>query len=204
MSSKEEFRNEHMLRLQGKEYLPVAPRVVMFRAEKPEWTIMTTTASVGDDFYVKATIVNDKDKIMATAHKRVRKDGKGPAAQFPVETAETGAIGRALALCGYGTLSGDLDEHDELADAPVERELQPKVVGKKPTSNGKSSSNQKAPITKNATPTEWVARLDAVKTKAEFESAYGDALEYIETLARSSDEFAMVAQAGVRARNRVA
>ena len=197
--SKETFKQQYMLKLQGKDYLPVAPRVVMFREDHPEWSIMTNTATVGDDVYVKATIVNDKDKIMSTAHKRVRKDGKGPAAQFPVETAETGSIGRALSLCGYGTIeSQDLDEGDDIADAPVERPLEPKTVAKKPTSKAKTIS------AKNATPAEWVAQLDAVKTKAEFESVYGDALEYIETLPRSSDEFAMVAQAGVRARNRVA
>lgn len=188
--SKEVFKQEHMMKLQGKEYLPVAPRVVLFRAERPEWTIMTSTANVGDDVYVKATVVNDKDKIMATAHKRVRKDAKGPAALWPLETAETGAIGRALALCGYGTLSGDLDEHDELADAPVE-------VGPKPTSKAKTIS------AKNPTAAEWASKLDSVKTKKEFDAVYGDALEFLETLSRNSDEFVQVAQAGVRAKNRV-
>jgi hypothetical protein len=196
--SKEEFKQEHMMKLQGKEYLPVAPRVVMFRSERPEWTIMTNTAEVGGDVYVKATVVNDKDKIMATAHKRVRKDAKGPAALWPLETAETGAIGRALALCGYGTLSGDLDEHDELADAPVERELQPKAVAKAPTQKAKTISNQ------NATADEWVAKLDALKTKKDFQSEYPHALDFLDTLKRDSEEYAKVAQAGVRARNRVA
>jgi hypothetical protein len=44
---------------------------------------------------------------------------------FPdyMEKAETGAIGRALAMCGYGTLQApEFDEQDRLADAPVEKQ----------------------------------------------------------------------------------
>jgi hypothetical protein len=43
---------------------------------------------------------------------------------FPdyIEKAETGAIGRALAMCGYGTLQApEFDEQDRLADMPVEK-----------------------------------------------------------------------------------
>jgi hypothetical protein len=196
MSKEQQFKEEHMLRLQGKLYLPVAPRVVMFRKEHPEWSIMTSTANVGDDVYVKATVVNDSDKIMATAHKRVRKDAKGPAALWPLETAETGAIGRALALCGYGTLSGDLDEHDELADAPVERELEPRPVGKPPTSSQKRISTKKVD--------QVVKNLDAAKTLDAFNKAYDEAVDFLETVERGSDEDTAVRQAGARARNRVA
>jgi hypothetical protein len=39
-----------------------------------------------------------------------------------IEKAETGAIGRVLAMCGYGTLQApEFDEQDRLVDAPVER-----------------------------------------------------------------------------------
>lgn len=186
--SKEGFKNEHMLKLQGKEYLPVAPRVVLFRAEHPEYSILTETREIGGDTYVVAAVVNGEGYTLATAHKRVRKDGKGPAALWPLETAETGAVGRALALCGYGTLSGDLDEGDQLADAPVE---------KLPTSTENSVSSQSAAEG-------WVAKLDKVKTRKEFEAVYSDALDFLETLSRTSEEYAVVAQAGVRARNRVA
>jgi hypothetical protein len=199
--SKEKFKEEHMMKLQGKEYLPVAPRVVMFRAEHPEWSIITTTAEIAGETYVRAEVAymdpNGRGVIAATAHKRVRKDAKGPAALWPLETAETGAIGRALALCGYGTLAGDLDEGEQIADAPVE-------VGPKPTQIAKSVSSKSAAPAKNPTATDWVTKLDAVKNKKDFDAAYGDALEYLETLARNSDEYVAVSQAGVRARNRVA
>jgi hypothetical protein len=187
--SKEDFKNEHMLKLQGKEYLPVAPRVVMFRKEHPDYSILTETRDVGGDTYVFAAVVSEKGLTLATAHKRVRKDGKGPAALWPLETAETGAIGRALALCGYGTLSGDLDEGDELADAPVE---------KAPTSKPKTVS------TNNASVASLVAALEEAKDKAAFDAAYSDALDFAEGLSKTSEEFVQLQQATVRARNRVA
>jgi hypothetical protein len=41
-----------------------------------------------------------------------------------IEKAETGSIGRALAMCGYGTLQApEFDEQERLADAPVEKNV---------------------------------------------------------------------------------
>ena len=43
---------------------------------------------------------------------------------FPdyIEKAETGAVGRALAMCGYGTLQApEFDEGERIADAPIEK-----------------------------------------------------------------------------------
>lgn len=99
--------------LQGKEYLQVAHRLVWFREEHPDWVIET---EIGDGF-VKAKILRQDYLLVATAHKSI-----GQGKRFPLETAETGAIGRALALCGYGTqFCGDeLDEGDEIADAPID------------------------------------------------------------------------------------
>ena len=55
----------------------------------------------------------------ATAKKRETEMG------FPdyIEKAETGAIGRALAMCGYGTLQApEFDKQDRPADASVEKQ----------------------------------------------------------------------------------
>lgn len=113
-----EIMGEGFLNLKGKEYLQVAHRVVRFRHDNPDATIYTEVEQVGDLVYVKATIAEGYD-VRATAYKEVKFGGKGAAAQYPLECAETGAIGRALALCGFGTLSGDLDERDQLADSPL-------------------------------------------------------------------------------------
>lgn len=131
--SRSTFRKKHMLNLKGKDYLPVAARIVEFRQDHPDWAIITETKEIGDKLYVFATIqcmrvepcIYDGSKFnpvpwaVATAHKEVGK-AQGGAARWPLETAETGAIGRALGLCGYGTIEGgDFDEGDQLADAPV-------------------------------------------------------------------------------------
>lgn len=110
---------EGFLNLKGKDYLQVAHRVVHFRYRNPDATIYTEIVDVGEVPYVKATVAIGYD-VVATAHKKVNLDAKGGAAKdYPLETAETGAIGRALGLCGYGTLSGDFAEGDELADTPL-------------------------------------------------------------------------------------
>ena len=97
--------------LKGRKYLPVAPRVVAFREDHPDWSIITEPM----DGMVLATVMDQTGRIIATAHKTITKFAGGD-----VEKAETGAIGRALSLCGYGTLLAfDLEEGDEIADAPA-------------------------------------------------------------------------------------
>ncbi len=118
---KKQLRKAGTLKLQGKDYLQVAHRVAIFRTEHPDWCIRTGFTTVEFEgqpvLLAQASVRNDRGHIIATGSKMVVR-GKGAAGKFPVETAETGAIGRALAACGYGTLSGDLDEGEQIADAP--------------------------------------------------------------------------------------
>src|SRR5215216_7324103 len=101
------------------DYLPVAARIAWFRREHPLWSIITKVEKWGDKAVVmKATIKDMLGTVIATARKKETEIG------FPdyIEKAETGAIGRALAMCGYGTLQApEFDEQDRLADAPVEK-----------------------------------------------------------------------------------
>ena len=107
-----------ILNLKGKDYLQVMHRIVWFREEHPDWTIETEFLTITDKMSVaKATIKNAEGRIMATSHKR--EDATGFADHS--EKAETGAIGRALALCSYGTqfTAHELDEGNRLADSPA-------------------------------------------------------------------------------------
>lgn len=101
------------------DYLPVAARIAWFRKDNPYWSIVTEVEQLADKAVVmKATIKDMLGTIIATARKKETEIG------FPdyIEKAETGAIGRALAMCGYGTLQApEFDEQDRLADAPVEK-----------------------------------------------------------------------------------
>ena len=143
---------KHLIELQGKAYLEVKFRLVWFRSECPNGTIDTEEVIVDLDREVEAEVPtgnwipnpNRPGKKMPekmTRHDKgyarfraVVTDGKGGratatksenAASFPdyIEKAETGAVGRALAMLGYVTqFTGDeLNEEHRIVDAPVER-----------------------------------------------------------------------------------
>jgi hypothetical protein len=100
------------------DYLPVAARIAWFRRDHPDWSIITETEQLANKGVVmKATIRNADKRIIATARKKETEIG------FPdyIEKAETGAVGRALAMCGYGTLQApEFDEGERIADSPIE------------------------------------------------------------------------------------
>lgn len=103
--------------IQGKQYLQVAHRLIWFREDHPSWTIETEIRTpTPDSAIAKATIKDEAGRIMATAHKTENVKGFG---DF-VEKAETGAIGRALALCGFGTqFAEELEEGERIVDSPI-------------------------------------------------------------------------------------
>lgn len=107
-----------LLNLKGKEYLEVKYRLVWFREDHPDWSIETELMNVTDvSAYARATIRDENGRIIATSHKFESIQG------FPdfIEKAETGAIGRALALIGYGTqfCADELDEGNRIVDSPA-------------------------------------------------------------------------------------
>lgn len=137
-----------LLDMRGKPYLQVAHRLVWFREEYPTATILTEFLERTDKKAVcKATIgfpnAGGGHTIVATAHKSETPEGF---ADF-IEKAETGAIGRALALCGYGTqYEPELDEAERLADAPIPvavKSKPPKVAAK---ASGEPVAASEAPV----------------------------------------------------------
>jgi len=108
-----------ILKLRGKDYLEVKWRLVWFREDHPDWSIETKIIQHDlEKSVVSARIFNEKGRVIATGHKQ--EDKKGFADHL--EKAETGSIGRALALCGYGTQfdGGELAEGSRLADSPIQ------------------------------------------------------------------------------------
>jgi len=108
-----------ILSLRGRDYLEVKYRLVWFREEHPDWSIITEIISLNENSaYARATVKDEQGRVIATSHKFESKQG------FPdfIEKAETGAIGRALALIGYGTqfCADELDEGDRIVDSPVD------------------------------------------------------------------------------------
>lgn len=106
-----------MIDLRGKQYLEVKYRIVWFREEHPDWSFETEFVLLDESSAIAKAVIKDaQGRIIATAHKR--EDTKG-FADFH-EKAETGAIGRALALLGYGTANAiELEEGDRVVDSPT-------------------------------------------------------------------------------------
>jgi hypothetical protein len=113
---------KHLIKVQGgRQYLPVAARLIWFRTEHPDWGIDTRalTIDVEKQFAVfEAAVYNAEGRLMAKGTKLETVRGFGDW----LEKAETGAIGRALAVCGFGTqFAPDLDEAhgDNFGDLPL-------------------------------------------------------------------------------------
>lgn len=107
-----------LLDMRGKPYLQVAHRLIWFREEHPDWSIQTELIESTPAYCVaKAIISHPSGIVMSTCHKHEDKSG------FPDfrEKAETGAIGRALALVGFGTqfCADEMDEGKRIVDSPI-------------------------------------------------------------------------------------
>lgn len=120
---KKDKRSGQWVDLDPAPYLAVPYRIVWFREEHPKGQIKTTLIQSDSEIaLVYAEIRDGEHNLLATAHKL---ESKGNFFDY-IEKAETGAIGRALGMCGYGTqFTPDFNEGERLADSPVE---QPKRV----------------------------------------------------------------------------
>lgn len=116
---------DHFIAIKGKQYLPVAARIAWFRQEHPDWTISTSFEVLSEKYAVATAVIMDPSgRLLASAHKQETVAGWAD----HLEKAETGAIGRALAYLGYGTLNAqELDEDDppDVVDAPQESKVRP-------------------------------------------------------------------------------
>lgn len=127
---------DHFINLKGKQYLPVAARIAWFREDHADWTIMTYAVPElsGADYCTFAAEIQDASgRLIAKAHKT---EHEKHFADYR-EKAETGAIGRALALCGYGTLfAQELEEpitpagDIRIVDAPQQAKASTLSAGK--------------------------------------------------------------------------
>lgn len=111
------------MNLKGKPYLQVAHRFVALNDETQRFLIETTFPVLTADetvCHAKVIVCNELGEMLRQATGTKREDKKSFADH--TEKAETGAVGRALAMLGFGTqfATQDMDEGERLADAPVE------------------------------------------------------------------------------------
>lgn len=113
----------YMLELEGKPYLQVAGRILLFRAKHPRGSLRTELLQLdltkGLALF-RATVLDAEGAPLADGH------GSETMAGFSrgfIEKAESVALGRALAAAGFGTQFAltELDTGDKLADAPAGR-----------------------------------------------------------------------------------
>lgn len=204
---------KHLMELSGKAYLEVKWRLVWFRQECPNGTIDTEEIVVDLDREVEAEVPtgnwipnpNRPGKKMpekVTRHDKgyarfraVVTDGKGGratatksenAASFPdfIEKAETGAVGRALAMLGYGTqFTGDeLNEEHRIVDAPVERTNAFQYVsngnGKANAASASSSSADEKSANTPATEQQLASLRKLCQRTGETEPEHPEAMTY--------------------------
>ena len=119
----------YMINLKGKQYLTVAGRLVWFNAVNADGHIgIETHFDVLDlDKKIAVCTCTLRDRrdgtILAQATKMEDAKGFGDFA----EKAQTGALGRALALIGIGTqfVGADFDEGERIVDAPQAKRAAP-------------------------------------------------------------------------------
>lgn len=133
-----------LMNLKGKEYLLVAHRLVWLVEEADSYSITTEFLKLEEDYAIARTILTiyDKDGKAIKSATATKKETKKDFPDF-VEKAETGSLGRALSMCGFGTQFSlpDLDEGDRIVDAPISpKPTAPKV------------SQPAAPVVQAATP----------------------------------------------------
>jgi len=109
---------DYIMNMRGKDYLEVKWRIVWFREEHPKGCI-STEITMTDPVVIKASILNEEGMLLATGFGTPKT--QGVAKGRPFEGAETAAIGRALALAGYGMQFTGEEEGEHLADSPIEQ-----------------------------------------------------------------------------------
>lgn len=144
----------HLIKVQGnREYLPVAARVAWFRDINPDWGIVTTPVEINltpdnnKPAYAifQAHIFNAEGKLMATGTKMEDVRGFG---DF-LEKAETGSVGRALAMAGFGTANESMFEEGTKPDGRGGRQAavsdSPQNAQRKPYGGNGNTIQQPAP-----------------------------------------------------------
>jgi hypothetical protein len=152
------------------DYETVAERLVRFHAEHPHARIVTTNLTTDQDRQVSTWVIKaeiffpvselEPDTALgwylkATGHAFEVDGGRGPNQTSALENAETSAIGRALANCGY---SGD--RKGNATQRPSQEEMAKVASG----------------VTPKATPKrDFVAEAEKISTSAELRQLWNEA-----------------------------
>jgi hypothetical protein len=115
-----------VVKIHGREYKTVALRVAEFKEQHPEWSIVTELVSADDETVVMKALVMDQDqRIRGTGYAEEKRSASKINKTSAMENAETSAIGRSLAACGFaGT---EFASADEVANAIAQQNIDEQV-----------------------------------------------------------------------------
>lgn len=108
------MRKVTTINIRGSQYATVAARLQAFREDHPDWAILTEIQYRDPEEVVFiCRILNDKGVPIATGTAQEMRTSSGVNQSSYVENCETSAVGRALALLGYG-IDGAIASYDEM------------------------------------------------------------------------------------------
>jgi hypothetical protein len=109
------------IKIHNKEYTTVAERIGQFRELYPECSLESEIVSNSDVVIIKATIRDDKDRVLATGHAEEVRGSTNINKTSALENCETSAWGRALAALNFG---GDqVASANEVSDAIIKQHV---------------------------------------------------------------------------------
>lgn len=110
--------------IHGKDYKTVSERIAEFREIHQGFTIKTKILNAGDLCQVKATILNEEGRVLATGLAEEVRGSTNINRTSAMENCETSAVGRALAFLGFaGTEIASADEVANAIQQQAELEL---------------------------------------------------------------------------------
>ncbi|HXE63174.1 MAG TPA: hypothetical protein VN519_06510 [Bryobacteraceae bacterium] len=161
----------YLIKVQGgRQYLPVSARLIWFRQDHPDWGIETESLFIDPDKQAacfRAKIYDADGKLISTGTKY--EDVRG----FPdwIEKAETGSVGRALAMCGYGTqFAPEIEEGARFADTPRQQQQR----GQAPRQQAQQGRPQTSPQSQQPTRQDQTPFGAAVRDKANVQASGDD------------------------------
>jgi hypothetical protein len=112
---------QHLIKLKGRDYLPVAARLIWLNEESERYRIETQFLKLEDTYAVVQATVSllDDTGIPTRSATALKREDLAHFADF-LEKSETGAIGRALGMLGFGTqFAPEFDELEGKIEARV-------------------------------------------------------------------------------------
>lgn len=117
-------KNLPTINIQGKNYVMVKDRVVAFRKNFPDWSIVTEIVSMDElQVTMKATVADETGRVIGTGHAQEIFGSTNINKTSAVENCESSCIGRAVGLaCAIG-IDDSFGSADEIANAQMQQAM---------------------------------------------------------------------------------